>query len=672
MSEEKININETQATSQAEIDDIMKKYDRESNTRVWEGIPKKIVVGFMAVFSIYCIYMTLFSTALPETRLSLFLGFILVIGYLNYPITKKNVRPNHMPWYDIVLMVVGAGCFFYYAFNALNIIKMVANTGIGPLQVIIGVIGILAMIELCRRCVGVPILCVLGALLVYAFINQFTYGASMYKALRAIINKLFYSTNGIIGTPTNVCYTYIVLFIIFGAFLERTGIANFFISFANRIAGWSSGGPAKVAVISSALCGMVSGSSVGNTVTTGSVTIPMMKKTGYKPEFAGAVEAAASTGGQIMPPIMGAAAFLMAEYMNLPYAQVALKAILPAILYFTGIFIAVHLEAKKLGLKGLKKEDLPKWKFLGKNCYLIIPLVLLVWLVSSGARTMAFSAALSIIAALVIGFINQLVTVRAERKEESFGKVLVDVCKATFFSTVDALFAGAKGAVTVAVACAMAGMIAGCITVTGLASILINAIVSVAGNATIIGLVLTMLCCIVLGMGVPTTANYCIMASTCAPILIQLGFSPVAAHFFVFYFGIVADITPPVALAAYAGSAIAKSDPMKTGINATRLAIAAFIVPYVFAYSPAMLFIDTTPFEVVTICITAVLGIFCVAAGIGGYIFKNMNPLFRLLIIAGGLTLLIPGLVTDIIGLVLMLFVCISDFLSAKRAKATV
>ena len=235
MSEEKININETQATSQAEIDDIMKKYDRESNTRVWEGIPKKIVVGFMAVFSIYCIYMTLFSTALPETRLSLFLGFILVIGYLNYPITKKNVRPNHMPWYDIVLMVVGAGCFFYYAFNALNIIKMVANTGIGPLQVIIGVIGILAMIELCRRCVGVPILCVLGALLVYAFINQFTYGASMYKALRAIINKLFYSTNGIIGTPTNVCYTYIVLFIIFGAFLERTGIANFFIDILNGI-----------------------------------------------------------------------------------------------------------------------------------------------------------------------------------------------------------------------------------------------------------------------------------------------------------------------------------------------------------------------------------------------------------------------------------------------------
>ena len=670
MSKEKLDMPADAVTSQAEIDDIMKKYDRESNTRIWEGTPRIIVVSLMALFSVYCIYMTLFSTALPETRLSLFLGFITIFGYITYPVSKKNVKPNVMPWYDIVLMLVGAGCFFYFAFNALNIIKLQANSSIGPLQVVIGVIAILIMIELCRRCVGVPILVVLGVLLIYAVINQLTFGASFYKAIRTIINKLFYSTNGIIGTPTNVCYTYIVLFIIFGAFLERTGIANFFISFANRIAGWSSGGPAKVAVISSALCGMVSGSSVGNTVTTGSVTIPMMKKTGYKPEFAGAVEAAASTGGQIMPPIMGAAAFLMAEYIGIPYSQVALKAILPAVLYFTGIFIAVHLEAKKLGLKGLNKEELPKWKYLAKNFYLILPLVLLVVLVSTGEKTMATSAALSIIAALVIGFIHLFITTRSEEKDEKFSKVLKDVLIKTFKSTVDALHAGTKGAITVAVACAMAGLIAGCITVTGLASIIINAIVSIAGNATIIGLILTMICCIVLGMGVPTTANYCIMASTCAPILIQLGFPVIAAHFFVFYFGIVADITPPVALAAYAGSAIAKSNPMKTGVNATRLAIAAFIVPYVFAYSPAMLFIDTTPLEVVIICITAVLGIFGVAAGIGGYIFKKMNIVFRILIIIGGLTLLIPGTVTDLIGIVLMGFVCISDYITSRKTTA--
>ena len=469
-----------------------------------------------------------------------------------------------------------------------------------------------------------------------------------------------------------MCFTYIVLFIIFGAFLERTGIASFFIDFANRVAGWSSGGPAKVAVISSALCGMVSGSSVGNTVTTGSVTIPMMKKTGYKPEFAGAVEAAASTGGQIMPPIMGAAAFLMAEYMDLPYAEVAVKAILPAILYFSGIFIAVHLEAKKLGLQGIPRTELPKWGYLLRNLYLILPLVLLVWLVSSGAKTMATSAAISILASFVIGFIHLLATNIRQMKGQGFGKILWLTVKASLLSAVDALAAGAKGAITVAVACAMAGMIAGCITVTGLASILINAIVQLAGNATIVGLVLTMLCCIVLGMGVPTTANYCIMASTCAPILIQLGFSPVAAHFFVFYFGIVADITPPVALAAYAGSAIAKSNPMKTGINATKLAIAAFIVPYIFAYNPSMLFVGNVEwYDVLLISVTALLGLFGIAAALNGHLYRKIPMVLRFALVAGGLGMMIPGLTSDLIGLAVVAAVVVFQYISGKKQAAS-
>lgn len=651
------------------VEDVMRKYDRESNTRIWVGVPKVIISVFLAVFSLYCIYMTLFSTALPETRLSLFLGFIIIAGYLTYPIKKSHVRPNSMPWYDIVIMAVGAASFFYFAFNAQKIIKLA--TKIETYHVIIGVIGILCLIELCRRCVGVPILCVAGALIAYAFYYNFSYGADFMQALKSIVYRLFYTTSGVIGTPTNVCYTYIVLFIIFGAFLERTGIANFFISLANRVAGWSSGGPAKVAVISSALCGMVSGSSVGNTVTTGSITIPMMKKTGYKPEFAGAVEAAASTGGQIMPPIMGAAAFLMAEYMDLPYATVAVKAILPAVLYFTGIFISVHLEAKKLGLKGISKEELPRWSYLLKNCFLLLPLVLLVWMVASGARTMAFSAAISIIAALLIGFINFVVTGKTEAgKTKSFGKVLAESAKTSCTTTVDALVAGAKGAITVAVACAIAGIIAGCITVTGLASTLIGAIVSVASNATILGLVLTMLCCIVLGMGVPTTANYCIMAATCAPILIQLGFPKVAAHFFVFYFGIVADITPPVALAAYAGSAIAKSNPMKTGINATKLAIAAFVVPYIFAYSPTMLFEGVNHwYEVVQISLTAIVGLFGIAAGLNGHLFKSINWAFRFLLIGGGLCMMIPEIYTDIFGLgVIAAIVLFQFFMSRKKA----
>ena len=667
------------ANDATDLDAVMRKYDRESATRIWEGTPKLIVRIIMAVFAVFCIAMTLFSRAMPEIRLTIFMGCIIVIGFLTYPAKKGSVHVNSLPWYDIALMVIGAGCFFYFAINAMTLVRL--STRIEPVHVIIGVVGVLVLMELCRRCVGVPILCVAGALIIYAFINQLSYAgavnaATLYDALKTIIYKLFYTTSGVIGTPINVCYTYIVLFIIFGAFLERTGIANFFISFANRIAGWSSGGPAKVAVISSALCGMVSGSSVGNTVTTGSFTIPMMKKTGYKPEFAGAVEAAASTGGQIMPPIMGAAAFLMAEYMKIPYAQVAVKAILPAILYFTGIFIAVHLEAKKLGLKGIPRDQLPKWKMLARDCYLIIPLILLVWLVSSGSKTMSHSAAYSILAAIAVGFVNFFL--QAKRGDEdnapqTTGKALGTAGKRSFFSAVDSLEAGSRGAITVAVACGMAGIIAGCITVTGLASILINAIVQLAGNVTIIGLVLTMLCCIVLGMGVPTTANYCIMASTCAPILIQLNFPVVAAHFFVFYFGIVADITPPVALAAYAGSAIAKSDPMKTGLNATKLAIAAFIVPYIFAYSPALLFENISGWwEVAQICVSALLGIFGIAAALNGHLYKKIPWLLRIVLVAGGLGMMIPGTLTDVVGLALVAAVVAVQYLGAKREKAAI
>ena len=661
---------ENSSDMETDLDEVMRKYDRESATRIWEGTPKIIITVIMTLFSLYCLYMTLFSTALPEVRLTLFVGCIIILGFLTYPAKKGHVKVNSLPWYDIVLMLVGSACFFYFAINAFTLIQLA--TRIEPIHVVIGVIGILVLIELCRRCVGIPILCVVAALLIYTFYNQLSYNPSFFNALKNVVYKLFYTTSGVIGTPINVCFTYIVLFIIFGAFLERTGIASFFIDFANRVAGWSSGGPAKVAVISSALCGMVSGSSVGNTVTTGSVTIPMMKKTGYKPEFAGAVEAAASTGGQIMPPIMGAAAFLMAEYMDLPYAEVAVKAILPAILYFSGIFIAVHLEAKKLGLQGIPRTELPKWGYLLRNLYLILPLVLLVWLVSSGAKTMATSAAISILASFIIGFIHLLATNIRQMNGQGFGKILWLTVKASLLSAVDALAAGAKGAITVAVACAMAGMIAGCITVTGLASILINAIVQLAGNATIVGLVLTMLCCIVLGMGVPTTANYCIMASTCAPILIQLGFSPVAAHFFVFYFGIVADITPPVALAAYAGSAIAKSNPMKTGINATKLAIAAFIVPYIFAYNPSMLFVGNVEwYDVLLISVTALLGLFGIAAALNGHLYRKIPMVLRLALVAGGLGMMIPGLTSDLIGLAVVAAVVIFQYISGKKQAAS-
>ncbi len=648
---------EAQAEAQREegsaldAETLMRKFDKESNTRIWEGTPAIIVRIIVVAFSLYCIWSTLFSVAALEKRLTMFMALVTIMGYLTYPASRHHVRHNYIPWYDFVLMAVGAGCFLFFCLKYDSLVKVLTSASkMTPTFTIIGIVGLLCLMELCRRCVGVPILCVAGVLLIYTF--------STGMGVERVLYTLFYTTGGVLGTPVQVCAKYIVVFIIFGAFLERTGIAEFFIKLANSLVGGFSGGPAKVAVISSALCGMVSGSSVGNTVTTGSVTIPMMKETGYKPEFAGAVEAAASTGGQIMPPIMGAAAFLMAEYMNVTYAEVALRAILPAVLYFTGIFVAVHLEAKKLGLKGIPRNELPKFSKLLSKIYLLLPLVVLVWLVTTGTRTMAYSATIAILVAIVVSIIDRDDPI-------TFGRIL------------EALEAGGKGTITVAVACSMAGVISGCITATGLASKMISAVVSISSSVTVIdptmvALFLTMICCIILGMGVPTTANYCIMASTCAPILITIGVPKIAAHFFVFYFGIVADITPPVALAAYAGAAIAKGNPMKTGVNATKLAIGAFIVPYIFCMNPAMLLIDVSALSIIQIVITSFLGIFGVAAAINGHLLRRMHPITRIAAAAGGLLMMDPTLITDIIGLVLLGGVFAWQYFSRKKAAAAV
>ena len=634
----------------ASAEEIMRQFDRESATRIWTGIPQRIVRYVMSVFSLYCIWSTLFSTSDLPIRLSAFLGLIIIMGFLTYPVSKHHVKANSMPWYDIVIMVLGAACFFYFCFNYNHLVMTVTSASkMTTMHILIGVVGILCLAELCRRCVGIPILCVAGVLLIYTFASG--------QNLARVIYTLFYGTSGVMATPVQVCLKFIAVFIIFGAFLERTGIASFFIDLANCVAGASSGGPAKVAVISSALCGMVSGSSVGNTVTTGSVTIPMMKKTGYRPEFAAAVEAAASTGGQIMPPIMGAAAFLMAEYMDVKYGQVALWAILPAVLYFAGIFMSVHLEAKKLGLQGIPRSELPRFRLLVKSIYLLIPLVVLVWLVSANIRSLQWSASIAIVLSILVSLPALFIDSKKDAAET--GKKLPAVAgKRLFDLIVNSLESGGRGCITVAVACSMAGIIAGCITVTGLASRLISGVIAISSSiphpmlGTLIALFLTMLCCIVLGMGVPTTANYCIMASTCAPILITIGIPKIAAHFFVFYFGIVADITPPVALAAYAGSAIAKSDPMKTGVNATKLAIAAFIIPYVFSLEPGLLLMNNGFLNAVLSILTSAIGMFGIAMGLEGFFRGKINWLLRIVTVVGGLLLIYPGLVTDIIGVI--------------------
>ena len=629
-----------------DVEAIMKKYDRESNTRIWEGTPKQVIRFLLAAFSVLMLYMNLFANWDERVRRSLFIGFVIILSFLVYPMKKGSSKKNSVPIYDIILMVLGAGAYFYFVFNFKTIIGHA--TRISQTEVIVGVIGILILAETCRRVVGIPILCVATFFVGYAFYNGLGQGRAFAVVLKSIVYNLFYTTSGVIGTPIGVCSTYIALFILFGAFLEATGISEFFIQLANSLAGASTGGPAKVAVISSALCGMVSGSSVGNTVTTGSVTIPLMKKTGYQGEFAGAVEAASSTGGQIMPPIMGAAAFLMADFVGVPYSNIIVRAILPALLYFTGIFISVHLEAKKLGLSGIPKEKLPVFKLLIRKIYLLLPLVMLVIWVSGNYMTMQKAASYAIVLSVIVSLFD---------KEN---RISVTKC-------IDALEAGGRGVISVAVACGVAGIISGSITMTGLANDLINGIISVANGKLIIALLLTMLCCIVLGMGVPTTANYCIMAATCAPILVRMGVPTLAAHFFVFYFGIVADITPPVALAAYAGSAIAKANPMKTAFTASKLAIAVFIVPYVFCFNPAMLLIDTTPLKVVQIFITSLIGVFGLSSSLEGFLSVKMSVPVRVLMAAGGLMLIDPSLMTDVVGILLIVGCCVWQTAQKKK-----
>ena len=628
-----------------DLESVMKKYDQESNVRVWEGKPKLVVDIILALFSLFCIYVTLFTSWLEELRLTSFMAWIVFLGFLVFPARKSHQKINHIPWYDIVMMVLGTGAFLYFTFNAVTIIQQ--GTRFAPYQIVIGIVGILALAEVCRRSVGLPILIVAGCFILYALIWGLA-NPTLWGKLNYIVRYLFYSKEGILSTPINVCSKFIVVFIIFGAFLERTGIADFFINISNAAVGGFSGGPAKVAVVVSAMEGMVSGSSVANTVGSGSVTIPLMKKTGYEPEFAAAAEASASTGGQIMPPIMGAAAFLMADYVQIPYGQIALKAILPAMLYFVGIFVAVHLEAKKLGLRGLSREELPRLRPLLKQSYLLLPLVILIYLVSTSTKSIQYAAAIAIVAAIFVSLFNKGHRPTPQR-------------------LLEALAAGGQGTITVAAACGVAGVIAGTITMTGLANMLINGIVALAGNQVVIALFLTMVCCIVLGMGVPTTATYCIMAATCAPILVRMGVPAVAAHFFVFYFGIVADLTPPVALAAYAGAAIAQGNPMKTALISTKLAIAAFIVPYVFALNPAMLLVDTTVGEVILISVTSLIGIFGVSAALEGYVFCKMPWYLRVASAVGGLMLIYPGLATDTVGLVLVGVVMFLQYMANRR-----
>ena len=660
-------------SNEDEMKNLMKNLDREQAYREHKCWRQYITVIVSIIFVAFQLYATLSGAVTAQILRATHLAFVQFLAFLLFPATKKLPRDT-LPLYDVILGLVGAGCWMYIVINFQQLVRRSGNNTV--IDVIIGIIGILILFESCRRIVGLPIMIIAGTFVVYAFVGKYLPGFLHHRgySLQRVVCHLFYNTEGIMGTPIGACSTFIFLFILFGALLEKTGIGQFFIDLCNAIAGGASGGPAKVAVLSSALLGTVSGSSVSNTVGSGSFTIPMMKKLGYKGEFAGAVEASASTGGQLMPPIMGAAAFLMAESLGMPYITIVKAAVIPALLYFTGIFITVHLEAKKLGLKGMPREQLPRFLplFLSKG-YMILPLVVIIWFLCAG-KTAVYAALMGIVACLVIGIVVSIVDLAKGRKPTFGSRDLIDV-----------MCAAARNIISVAIACGMAGIIIGVVTLTGLGLKLGAGLVSLAGGKLFLTLVFTMLASIILGMGAPTTANYLITSTITAGAIIQLGVQPLAAHMFAFYFGIIADVTPPVALAAIAGAAIAKAKPMKTAFNATKLAIGAFIIPYMFVYNSQMLMIDASIGRILFIIATALIGMFGISVALEGYGFNftgllhgsskpaglviTLDAIERVLFATAGLLCVIPETRSDIIGLSMMAVLIAYQLIAKKLVK---
>lgn len=623
--------------------------DRESKYKIFSPQGEKILQIFLTVFALFQLYASISNKVPLQILRYTHLGFAICLAFLIYPATK-NADRNKLPWYDCLLAGLFACVIAYFVLNykALQF-RAGAYT---MMDTVMAGLGIFLVLCACWRVVGPPIVIIASCFLIYGIVGKYMGSFLLHRgfSLKRIITHLFITTEGVIGNPLGVCSTYIFLFILFGAFLEKTGIGQFFIDLANSLAGWAAGGPAKVAVLSSALQGTVSGSSVSNTVSTGSFTIPLMKSLGYSPEFAGAVEAAASTGGQIMPPVMGSAAFLISEACGVPYRELMLIAIIPAALYFIGIWISVHLEAKRLGLKGSPRSELPRlWPLIRDKGHLILPLAGIIYFMLSGL-TITRAALFGCLICIIVPYLRKGTRV-------------------PFLQIFTALPQAARNVVSVATACSTAGIIIGMVTLTGLGQRIGSGIFDLVGNNVFLALVCAMFTSLILGMGVSTTSNYLITSTIAAPILIKAGIPMLASHMFCFYFGIVADITPPVALAAYAGSAIAKGNAFKTGVNATKLAIAAFLIPYMFALNPKMIMIGGSFAEALPMVLTAVIGLVGIGAGFIGYLNGPVNPVLRLVSLIGGLCLVIPGTMTDGVGIALIAMVLLVNHFMASRSR---
>lgn len=638
-----------------DANEILEKYDRESTYRKNLGLMAWIVTLFAVSLTVFHLY-TGFRGAYPsQIQGPIHLGIALCLIFLLYPAKKGlHKKQKGIPWYDLVLAAVALFVGFYNVIFYEELLNQKIIFGYVTMDYIVATLGVLFVLEAARRCVGLPIVLVSSAAILYALFGDhipsrlFRHHGFDWGELST---ALYLTTKGIYGTPIYVSSSFIFLFLFFGVMLIRTGIGQFFNDLAFALTGRFTGGQSKAAVAASALQGMVSGSSVANTVGSGSFTIPMMKKAGYKPEFAAAAEASASTGGQLMPPIMGAAAFIMASYTDIPYSQIIIAAAIPAVLYFAGIFLGTHFESKKLGILGVPKSELPDLKkLLLYRGYLLLPIILIFYTLLSG-----YSATRAALVAIGVAFLVSLL-----RKES----------RMSFRQLIRTLEEGARTALPVIAACACAGIIVGVVVQTGVGARIADGIIALGQNNLVLTLFFTMIACIILGMGLPTTANYVVTATMAAPALINGMDVPVlAAHMFVFYFGIVADITPPVCLAAYAGAGIARANPFKSGITATKLAIAAYIIPYIFVLNTQMILVDYEMIPLIISIITALIGMAGISSSVMGYLVRPAQAWERLVLFAAGLILITPNnLVYSLIGILLIAVVW---FVQSRRPDAS-
>lgn len=616
-------------------DELLKKYDPSSDYRHYTGLAAILVSTVAIVLSLFHLYTAGFGVLIALKQRAVHLGFIFTLIFLLYPALKDKKDNKFILGIDLILAL---GSIAISSYIVLNYESLVHRAGMyTQLDQFMAILAIIIVLEGTRRALGpeLPVIAVL--FLLYAHYGQQMPGMLAHRGYTwsRIASHMYFTTEGIFGIPLGVSATYIFLFLLLGAFAKRTGLGDLFIDLALSMTGRTTGGPAKAAVVSSGLMGSISGSSVANTVTTGSFTIPLMKRVGYNSQFAAAVEASASTGGQIMPPIMGAAAFIMAEFIGVPYVTIAKAAILPAILYYITVGLMVHFEAKKQGLKGMSDDMIPKFLTVLKNRgHMIIPLIIIFYYLFRGYTPLR-AAYLGILVSFALSFL----------KEDT---------RMNLQDLLDTLREGAVSALGVAAACAAVGFIVGVTTLTGLGLKFTSLTVALAQGNLFLALFFTMVACTILGTGLPTTATYIVLATMAAPALTELGVPILAAHLFVLYFGVVADLTPPAALAAYAGAGIAGSNPLKTGLTAVKLAIAGFVVPFVFAYSPSLLLIDTTAAQVILITGSSILGVFALSAAVLGYLNRKTTIIERFMLIGSSLALLFPGWQSDILGILIL------------------